>query len=362
MVGDTPFLQLDPDAQNKFYDVIDKYNIDTQQFNRDADAFKTNSDKIVVAIGVPGGKKPTEKIIFKKDLEEFTKSVNRGGGGVTVIGPAPANQDIESVSFANLSDDQILAVEKYRASTQDRTISVNEEGELRSKDNTTLPVLAMTENNVPVWVKEPLSDADSNAPRGGPEKFLGFIPNPFHYSKEELDEIDRKRKIDESILDKYSINNDDFKIWLDRYGKDMSKFEYESTDFFNTDEDRNKLLEKLHYQQLMGYTASMGNQITSDLNVVKNQLEFETDPEARKKLLREQAQLEQALITNVGKRNELIKEFPQLMAEEKMRQALNAEYIEAVRNGSIAEPAFQVLKKNVNAGDKFVMDIFWVFS
>ena len=98
MVGDTPFLQLDPDAQNKFYDVIDKYNIDTQQFNRDADAFKTNSDKIVVAIGVPGGKKPTEKIIFKKDLEEFTKSVNRGGGGVTVIGPAPANQDIESVS------------------------------------------------------------------------------------------------------------------------------------------------------------------------------------------------------------------------------------------------------------------------
>ena len=38
-------------------------------------------------------------------------------------------------------------------------------------------------------------NADSNAPRGGPEKFLGFIPNPFHYSKEELDEIDRKEKL-----------------------------------------------------------------------------------------------------------------------------------------------------------------------
>ena len=43
-----------------------------------------------------------------------------------------------------------------------------------------------------------------------------------------------------------------------------------------------------------------------------------------------------------------------------MRQALNAEYIEAVRNGSIAEPAFKYLK-NVNAGDKFVMDIFGFF-
>jgi len=240
-------------------------------------------------------------------------------------------------------------VNNYFGAKAERGISFNEEGEVVSSEN---------KSAVPSWVTAVEPETQST---GGPEKFLGFIPNPFHYSKEEVKEIDQQRKIDENILDKYSISNDDFNTWLDRNGKSYSFFEYETLDFLTKDEKRDKLVETLHYRQLMGYTATIGNQITSDLNVIKNTLQFETDPAVRRKLLNEQSQLEQSLIVNVAKRNNLIKEFPKLMEEQEAEQARNAEYIEAVRNGSISEPVWQVLKKTANAGDKFLMGVVGFF-
>ena len=276
-----------------------------------------------------------------QDFRNRTDSFNKMTGFLL-------NQDgerVEQVDNNYIDPAAREVVNNYFGAKKERTISFNEEGELVSAEN---------KSAVPSWVTAVEPEAQST---GGPEKFLGFIPNPFHYSKEEVEEINQQRKIDENILDKYSINNDDFKVWLDKNGKSYSFFEYETLDFLEYDEGRDKLVEKLHYQQLMGYTATVGNQITSDLNIVKNTLQFETDPAVRRKLLNEQAQLEQALIVNVAKRNTLLKEFPQLMEEQEAQRARTEEYIEAVRDGSISEPVFQVLKKSANAGDKFLMDI-----
>lgn len=243
---------------------------------------------------------------------------------------------------ASGADERTLT--SFFASKSDRNIFINDDGEVKSNERKTA---------VPDWVVA--TSPPETEGRGGPEKILGFIPNPFYYSAEELNEIDEKINVSSALLDKFNINKNDFDIWEKNNAKNLTRFVSEGIDFMTNDSDEEIILEQQNYKKMMGYVATLGKEISNDLSIINEILQFEQDPEIRQNLLREQKQLQEAQRLNLSRQYNLINEFPRLLAEQKAETERRAEFVREVRNGEASgTKALDFGKNMTETGLKFI--------
>ena len=222
--------------------------------------------------------------------------------------------------FNSAQGSDVALLDSYFNSKSERNIFFNEDGQAKSNQR---------ESAVPDWV----TSTKEYKSKGGPEKFLGFIPNPFHYSAEELEEIDESINISDETLKKFNINRNDYLEWEKKNARKITPFIAEGIDLMALDYDKKLILEKLNYQKLMGYVATIGDELSNDISIIDNALQFESDPEVRQDLLLQKSQLQQAQRLNLSRQYNLINEFPTMLEQQESETQRRAEYVRAVRNG-----------------------------